>query len=161
MKTLTAILLCGLIFASCSPAPPDVAKARKDIEAITQKAANDMMSGKFDTTLTQYTDDAVSMPNFEPMVRGKVALKEYSKRMIAMGMKFTKVEFKTVDVQVSGSFAFEIGTFTMAFQMPGMSEMNEEGKYLTVYERAADGTWKIKVETWNANQPPTAPAAGS
>jgi len=77
--------------------------------------------------------------------------------MIGTGMKFSKVIFTTLDVKVNGNSAFEIGTFDMAFAMPGASEMSEQGKYLTVYERGPDGKWRIKVETWNGDTRTPAP----
>jgi uncharacterized protein (TIGR02246 family) len=160
MKTLVPLLLCALLFASCAPPPPDVAKVRKDIEAMNAKATKEMIAGVMDTTLAQYADDAVSMPNFGPMLKGKPAIREYYTKMMASGMKFTQVNFVTNDVKVGGSFAYEVGTYTMRFQMPGMPEMSDEGKYLTVYEHAADGSWKIKVETWNNNKQPSAPGSG-
>ncbi len=161
MKTLIPILLCGLVLTSCSPAPPDIAKVRKDIEAMTQKSAKDMLNGTFDTTLSQYTDDAISMPSNGPMVKGKDALREYSRNMIAMGIRFPKVEFTTMEVEVSGSFAYEVGTYAMTIQVAGMPEMADEGKYLTVYQQANDGSWKIKVETWNSSKPAPGAPAGS
>jgi uncharacterized protein (TIGR02246 family) len=161
MKTLIPILLCALILCSCAPPPPDVAKVRKDIEAITEKAEQELLKGILDTTMAAYADDAVSLPNNEPMLKGKKALREHAQQMMAMGVKFTNVAFTTMDVQVSGSFAYEIGTYKMAIQIPGLPEMTDEGKYVTIYERAADGTWKIKVETWNTNRQPSAPAPGS
>jgi hypothetical protein len=36
--------------------------------------------------------------------------------------------------------------------MPG--EIEDAGKYLTIYERDADGALKIKVETWNTDVNP-------
>ena len=158
MKTTIAFVLCTLLLCSCAPPPPDVAQVRKEIEAITEKAEKDMIGGVVDTTMSQYTDDAISMPNFEPIIRGKAALKESYRKMTAMGVKFPKVEITTTDVQVSGSYAYEIGTFNMVVQVPGMPEMPSVGKYLTVYERAADGSWKIKVETWNTDARPSMPA---
>jgi uncharacterized protein (TIGR02246 family) len=160
MKTLIPLLLCGLLLSSCAPPPPDVAKVRKDIEAMNDKGEKDMIAGVMDTTLANYADDPVSMPNFGPMLKGKQAIKEYYKKMMTTGMKFTQVDFVTNDVKVSGSFACEVGTYTMRFQMPGMPEMSDEGKYLTVYEHAADGSWKIKIETWNTNKQPAAPGSG-
>lgn len=161
MKTLIPVLLFGLILSSCSPAPPDAAKVRKDIEALEQKAAKDMMNGIMDTTFAQYTDDAIYMPDHEPMIKGKNALKENSRKMMAMGMKFPKVEFTTMDVNVIGSYAYEVGTYAMTIQMPGMPEMTDEGKYLTIYQQAADGSWKIKVETWNTSKPFPMPPSGT
>jgi ketosteroid isomerase-like protein len=133
---------------------------RKDIEAITEKSEKDLMAGIIDTTLAQYTDDAVSLPNHQPMMKGKQSIRQNMLQMMGMGMKFPMVEFTTTDVQVSGNFAFEIGTYKMTIEMPGMGSMTDEGKYLTIYERAADGSWKIKVETWNTDkQPPMPPPA--
>lgn len=161
MKIIIPLMLCCLILVSCSPPPPDVAQVRKYIEDLTKKAEKEMLAGTIDTTLADYTDDAVSMPDHEPMIKGKSALKEHYHQMMKSGVKFTKVNFTTTDVQVSGLFAFEIGTFAMTVQMPGMPEISEEGKYLTVYERANDGSWKIKVETWNTNVPPPMPKQGT
>jgi ketosteroid isomerase-like protein len=161
MKMAILFLFCCFLLVSCAPPPPDVAQVRKYIEELTKKAEKEMLAGTMDTTLAQYTDDAVSMPDHEPIVKGKGALKEYFHQMMKSGVKFTKVSFTTTDVQVSGSFAFEIGTFAMTMQMPGMPEISEEGKYLTVYEHAPDGSWKIKVETWNTNVPPPMPKQGT
>jgi ketosteroid isomerase-like protein len=131
---------------------------------MSEKSEKDMMAGVFDTTLANYADNAVSMPNNGPMLKGKAAIKEYFQKEMGMGMKFTKVDFTTVDVQVSGSFAVETGTYSMTIEMPAMANMppiQDEGKYLTVYEKAADGSWKIKVETWNTNKMPPMPGSAS
>jgi uncharacterized protein (TIGR02246 family) len=161
MKLIIPLMLCCLILVSCAPPPPDVAQVRKDIEAMTKKAEKDLLAGVMDTTLAQYTDDAISLPEHGPMLKGKKALREYSQEMMKSGTKFTKVDFTTMDVQVSGSYAYEIGTYAMTIQMPGMPEVSDVGKYLTLYERARDGSWKIKVETWNTNVPPPMPKTGS
>jgi ketosteroid isomerase-like protein len=159
MKKLIPFLLLGLVLVSCAPPPPDVASVRKTIEAMTEKTEKEMVAGVWDTTMATYTDDAVSMPNFEPMSKGKAAIKEQYRRMMGMGLKFTKVDFTTTDVQVSGEYAYELGTYTMTFEMPPMGQMSDEGKYVTVYQRGSDGSWKIKVETWNTNKQPTMPGA--
>jgi ketosteroid isomerase-like protein len=157
MKTACAIALSTFLLCSCAPPQPDIAQVRKAIEAITEKSEKDMLNGTIDSTMSQYTEDAISMPNFEPIIRGKEGLKESYKKMAAMGVKFPKVEFTTTDVQVGGAFAYEIGTYNMVVQMPGVPDIPSSGKYLTVYERAADGSWKIKVETWNSDAMPSMP----
>jgi hypothetical protein len=35
----------------------------------------------------------------------------------------------------------------------------EDGKYLMVFKRQADATWKIVAESWSANAAPPPPAA--
>jgi len=157
MKTTLLLLLGCVLLVSCAPPPPDVAAVRKTIEAMEDKSEKDMVAGVFDSTLANYTDDAVSMPNYSPMLRGKKAIKDWYAQMMAMGMKFTKVDFVTTDVQVGAPYTYEIGTYTMTMEMGGMTPMTDEGKYLTVYELGKDGKWRIKVETWNTNTRPPMP----
>jgi uncharacterized protein (TIGR02246 family) len=160
MKRIVLIVLFGLVLFSCAPPQQDITHVRKAIEEMTQKAAKDLVAGTLDTTLANYTDDAVSLPNFSPMLKGKKAIREYSENMMKLGLRFTKVTFTTIDVQVSGNMAFETGSYTMTLEMPPMGQMHDEGKFLTVYERAKDGSWKIKVETWNMNKEPAMPGSG-
>ncbi len=159
MKVLIPLLLCSYLELSCAPPQPNVAEVRKTIEAMTMQSAQDLMAGNFDTTLVNYTEDAVSLPSGMPMSKGKAAIKASTLQMIAMGLKFSKVKFTTMDVHVSGSFAYEIGTYEMTVQLPNMPEENDFGKYVTIYEHAADGSWKIKVETWNSSKPPQMPGS--
>ena len=160
MKRIIPLLLLGLILVSCAPKPPDVAEVRKAIEAMTAKSEQDMVAGTWDTTLANYADDAVSMPEFMPMAKGKKAIRELYAQMMGSGMKFIKVDFVTMDLHVSGEYAYEIGTYTMTFEMPPMGQMSDAGKYVTVYQQAKDGSWKVKVETWNSDKAPAAPGAG-
>jgi ketosteroid isomerase-like protein len=160
MKVALLVLL-ALVVVSCAPPPPDVAALRKQIDEMLTKGEKDMVAGTMDTTMTQYADDAVSMPNNGPMLKGKTAIKEYYAKSMAMGIKFTKVDFVTKDVQVGGKYVYELGTYTMTMQIPAMREMTDEGKYLTVYEIGADGKLMIKVETWNTNAMPPMPGTGS
>ena len=160
MKVTLPVLL-ALAIVSCAPPPPDVASLRKQIDALLEKGEKDMLANTIDTTLAQYADDAVSLPNNGPMLKGKAAIKEYYAKAMALGIKFTKVDSITQDVQVGGNYVYEVGTYTMTMQIPAMREMTEEGKYLTVYEIGTDGKLKIKVETWNGNATPPMPGAGS
>ena len=157
MKRLLVFVLLGLVSFACAPPQEDATAVRKQIEAMTEKAERDLIAGTWDSTLVHYTDDAVSMPDHEPIIRGKAALKKHSLEMLGMGMKFTKVEFTTTDVTVRGSLAFEIGTFAMTLDIPNVGVVDEQGKYLTIYEKVADGSWKIKVETWNTDKMPGMP----
>jgi ketosteroid isomerase-like protein len=160
MKKILPLLLLGPLLFSCAPKPPDVAQVRKTIEAMTAKSEQEMLAGTWDTTLANFTDDAVSMPNFMPMSKGKKAIREQYAQMMGTGMKFTNVDFVMMDLQVSGEYAYEIGTYSMTFEMPPMGQMTDAGKYVTVYQQAKDGSWKVKVETWNSDKEPAAPGTG-
>ncbi len=158
MKRLAPLAIFAVILCSCVAPKHDVAQVRKVIEEMTKKSEHDMQAGIVDTTLANYDEDAVSLPNNGPMLRGKEAIRAYAGQMLGLGIKFTNVRITTTDVQTSGDLAYEIGTYAMTMQIPQVGEVSEEGKYLTVYEKAADGSWKIKVETYNINGKPPLPA---
>jgi ketosteroid isomerase-like protein len=119
--------------------------------------AADMKAGVFDTTLARYTDDAISMPNFGPMVRGKAEISAWHKQMHEMEMEMMEVNFTVTDVEVGGKYAYEIGTYDMTYSVMGMPPQPDKGKYLTVWELGADGSWRIKAETWNTSMEPPMP----
>jgi ketosteroid isomerase-like protein len=163
MRALVILVLTSLLIASCSQAP-DNAKIKAEVEALLAKAAADMTGGTIDTTMSQYADDPWSLPNNGPMLHGKAALKEYYGKMMQMGITFSSVKFTNVDVSAAGKFVNDVGTYEMTMEIPGMGSMTDKGKYITVYERGADGALKIKYETWNTDtmppMPEPAPAAG-
>jgi ketosteroid isomerase-like protein len=115
-----------------------------------------MIAGVWDSTMATYTDDAYSLPNSMPMAKGKAAIKESYRKMMASGMKFTKVDFKTLDVQAGGDQVVEVGTYAMSMDMPPIGAIHDTGKYVTVYTHMAGGALKVRVETWNSDSPPAA-----
>ena len=157
LSLVPGLFLLAALFASCAPPAPDVAQIRKTIEGMTAQMQQEMESGLMDTTMARYADDPVSMPNFGPMLTGKQAMKDYFGEMHEMGITLKDVTFTVVDVQVGLPYAYEIGTYKMTVSMPGMADTPDEGKYLTVWQKQADGSWKIKVETWNNNMRPPMP----
>jgi ketosteroid isomerase-like protein len=49
----------------------------------------------------------------------------------------------------------EIVTYKISGSMPGMDKpMDDNGKYVTIWEKQKDGSLKIKVETWNSDVDP-------
>jgi ketosteroid isomerase-like protein len=161
MRALILLAFTALLLASCSPAP-DHAKVKAEIDAFLAKSAADMTAGTMDTTLAQYADDPYSLPNNGPMLHGKAAIKQYFGQMMTMGIKFTSVKFTSVDVTADGKYVYDIGTYEMTMDVPGMGSTMDKGKYINIYERGADGKLKIKAETWNNDtMPPMPPPAGA
>jgi ketosteroid isomerase-like protein len=156
MRALVVLLFTALLLASCSQAP-DNAKIKSEVEALLAKAAAEMTAGTMDTTMAQYADDPWSLPNNGPMLHGKAAIKEYYGKMMQMGIKFSAVKFTNAEVSAAGKYVHDIGTYEMTMEMPAMGSMTDKGKYITIYERGADGKLKIKYETWNTDTMPPMP----
>ena len=63
-----------------------------------------------------------------------------------------QIEIGVDDIQASGDMAHTNGTWST---FEGETLQNE-GKFLGVYARQADGSWQAKIDSSNTNSPPPA-----
>jgi ketosteroid isomerase-like protein len=102
--------------------------------------------------LSFYADDAISMPSYSPMIIGKDSLEAEMMREDTASSKITSFNLNSKKLISSGDLLIDIGTYDLTMNMQGMDEpIQDHGKYLTMYEKQSDGSWKIKAETWNSD----------
>ena len=90
---------------------------------------------------------------YGPTVRCKGILvmgKWYAKELFDAGWK--NMSFSSVQFGSDGDLAYHVGTFSVdAPTDEGMRK--EEGKFVDMYKRQADGSWKIHVTIFNSDTP--------
>lgn len=59
------------------------------------------------------------------------------------------------DVSEGGDLGYTIGAYFMNMDGPEGGRIRIDGKYLTVWRRQADGSWKVTADMFNPNAPPT------
>jgi len=151
-----ALLLFGC--AQAPPAPPDTRaadeKAIRDMETawVKEFAAKDM-----DKIVAHYADDGTVLLSNAPTMVGKDAIRAGMKDVIT-DPKFA-LDLKTVKVDVSkDDLAYSQGTYSVMATDPKTKKVvTETGRYVEVYKKQADGSWKI-VEDINSPEAPAAPA---
>jgi uncharacterized protein (TIGR02246 family) len=155
---LSTPLTLALTLAACNqapPPPPDTrvadAQAIRDLEA---RANKNWASKDLDKTVSFWADDAdLFVPNMA-LLHGNAAIKATVSEMlkdpnIALSFSATKVE-----VSKAGDYGYSQGTYTMTTTDPKMKKvMAEKGKYVTVYKKQADGSWKAVADINNADGP--------
>jgi ketosteroid isomerase-like protein len=161
MKTLFGIVV--LVFFICAvqvkAQNPDLSKVKANIEKMNDTYDKAFISGDYTTMNSFYTDDAIVMPSYHPMVKGKDAILESDKKDMG-SMKTESFKTTPTDVYGSGDLVYEIGTYDISFTPPNTTTaMNDHGKYLNIWQKQGD-TWKIKVNTWNSDVNPM-PMAGA
>jgi ketosteroid isomerase-like protein len=88
-----------------------------------------------------------------PLLQGEAAKKYWAD--FATGFSGTS-ELTTTTVEGRGDLAFVVGKYRST---PGPKKAGakalpaEEGKYVEVLQKQADGSWKIKYDIWNPNAP--------
>lgn len=132
-------------------------KLKAKIEKLNSDLVKAMLAGDHEKNLALYTSDAVSLPSYSPMLVGIEAIRKSNMEMANSGVKIISFEIKTVSVTPAGNLIVEIGTYNMSMTMPGSDQpVPDNGKYITIWEKQADGSLKIKVETWNTDTNPWA-----
>lgn len=160
-RTLGWILIAGVLGVACArqetqtPEAPalDPAAVRADIEAANARFTDAMKKGDKATMLANYTADAVVMMPGAPAARGTAALDSAFTAFLAE-VTLKDATFATTDVMLAGHFAIESGTFAMTLTPKKGSDFTDKGKYLTVWQHQADGTWKIIRDINNSDLPP-------
>jgi ketosteroid isomerase-like protein len=65
------------------------------------------------------------------------------------------VAFHTNDVQVAGDIAVETGHYEMTLTPKQGKAVNDKGKYVSVWQKQGDGSWKIIRDISNSDLPTT------
>lgn len=152
---IAPFLFLAFFLVSCMPQQPDVDAIRKTIEEF-DAASKDAMMGEgkdMDKVMSYYAEDAVSMPPNMAPLKGREAIRSWMNQMMQSGMKMTSVKFSTSDLDAGGKVAYQVGSYEMAMEVPGMGEIMDDGKYLSVWKQQQDGSWKVHAEIWNTNKP--------
>jgi len=91
-------------------------------------------------------EDAVIMAPDQPVQEGKAACAAFLTDVIAsLFEQFDRrIAYVSAEVRVIGEYAFDRGSFAFSVApRSGGDTSRETGKYLFLYSRAADGSWKI------------------
>ena len=157
---LVTYVSCVLLFASCQeaekkeippattvaePAKPDPAQVRAEIVTIENAWAAAQNAKDVNALMAMYADDAVSMPDGEPMLTGKAAIQKKQEADFAKPAKFASIAFETMDVYAQGNVVTEVGK-TMYKDATG--KIIGGGKYIAVFEKR-DGKYLCIREIYN------------
>lgn len=153
-----ASVICILIASSCGkPTPPDTRAADeaalRDADAQWARTA---ATKDVNATIAFYSDDAIVLPPNAPLATGKAAIHGVWAELLApdssLAWRATKVE-----VARSGDLGYETGTYVVTSKDSKGKPVTEDGKFLEVWKKQADGKWKAIVDTYNSDVAPQAP----
>jgi uncharacterized protein (TIGR02246 family) len=156
---LAAFCLTIFLAACATKDPVDTresdAKTIRDTEAAMMKAAQ---AKDLDAFVAFYADDASVLTPNAPIFTGKQPIKDGLKPMLS-DPQFSLTFMPTrVEVAKSGDLAFTQGPYKMTFSDVRGNRFEDEGKYLTVWRKLPDGSWKAVEDTMNSDLPLPPPA---
>jgi len=111
-------------------------------------AYNDAFNrGDADGCAAFFSEDVALLPPNQPMTRGKEAFRESYRSRMNKNRGGTHSN-ALVEYGVEGDLAYEIGTFAVTDTNPP-----EQGKFVNILRRQADGTWKVTASIFNSDGP--------
>ncbi len=142
-------LFLGMITFSChNKESMDITQVRTAIEGANKKFMEAVRQANATLLASLYTEDATLLPPGGDMIKGRAGIEAFWSGGLQMGIK--EAVLRTVGVSGAGDLAYEIGTFTLKIRPEGQEVVEQKGKYVVVWKKGPDGTWKLHADIWNS-----------
>ena len=152
LRIALAIGCAGLVALSAGCSSDTSSADAKTINAQSEawsKAGQAKDAGKY---ASFFADDAtVMMPN-EPVFKGMDSIKAVLLPMM-QDPNFS-LSFKADKTEVSGILGYTQGTLSLTTTARNGKPFTDTGKFLTVWKKQQDGSWKVIETIFNSDLPP-------
>jgi ketosteroid isomerase-like protein len=147
------VMACAAQPASESATFPETdASAIRAASSAFQTAVRDTA---WTTSASFYTNDVVFGPPNGPAISGPDAIVAFARGF----PPFRDFTLREVDLDGRGDLAYVYGKYSWVLLLPGQPATPDSGKYIAIWRKQADGSWKITREIFNSDVPmPAAPA---
>jgi ketosteroid isomerase-like protein len=148
-----------MLLAGCDKAPQPVDTHTIEEVVLSADAASMKAAEALDVagTVANYSDDALVMPPNHPPVSGRQPIHDLWAAMLAPGTQISWAANK-VESAASGDLVYIQGTYSVMTLGPDGKPVSDDGKYLSVWKKQADGSWREAESMWNSDLPVIAPA---
>ncbi|MEK7404689.1 MAG: SgcJ/EcaC family oxidoreductase [Acidobacteriota bacterium] len=136
-----------------APAPDTRAADEQAIRAAEGEWSKQAVAKNLDGFVSYYAEDAAVFAPNAPIATGKEAIRKAISEMLAL--PDMALSFQTVRVEVarSGDLAYAHGTYEQSFKGPKGKPVQDRGKYVSVWKKQADGSWKAVADIFNSDLP--------
>jgi ketosteroid isomerase-like protein len=124
------------------------AEDRVGLEAMTQSWLAAHRDRDWDAVASHYTEDAILMPPFAPIIQGKSTIRDW----FAENEGHTTIEVENIEIEGYEDLAYVRGTSIVTHEIPGNAPVSIEGKFLDIRRRDVDGFWKVSIDMFSPDQ---------
>ncbi|MBA7475845.1 hypothetical protein ES707_11219 [subsurface metagenome] len=152
-------ILMGVILLLAGPATAakaaDVEAFKAAVEDTWDKYSIAMNAENPDLWISLWDENGIQMPPGAPAVVGKPAI-EKGIHESYQALDWEEFTIYLEEVKVAGDWGFARGTYSASITPKAGGETAFlDGKYLTIFKRQPDGSWKIFRDCFNSNVPPS------
>ncbi len=152
---IAGVTLAALAAGCASPPAAQSDTSAADIQAVRDVEAawvKDAATKDADKFAGYFAEDASGLYPGSPILNGKQAIKAWAAPLLADPNFALTFQSSRVEASKGGDLVYTQGTYTMTASDPKTKKpMTDKGKYLTVYRKQADGSWKALADTFNSD----------
>lgn len=141
------MLLCA---TSCVP-KIDTDALTKQLTQLDDQWSQSAATRNADSVASYYALSAIAYAPSEPAAIGQEAAKKVWASYFADSTFSISWQTDHAGVAKSGDLGFTAGSYQDSFKGPDGKLVNEKGKYVCVWAKQSDGTWKAIHDIWNAD----------
>jgi len=143
---------CAALQPSRGASPQGAAALRAQIEQQVARFVETFNRGDVAALAAMYDTGAVVLAPNAPPMRGRQNIEALWAGARQQGFKTLNLTVNSVEA--IGDHLIELGSYTLVIQPPGQSEMTDRGKYIVLWRRQSDGSWKLYRDAFNTSMPP-------
>ncbi len=146
---------CALLLTACEPkAPADESAAAVAAIRAADAAWSQAFSARDTTAAVAAVEStgSVAAPN-APIATGSQAIRALFEGFYALPAMTIHWEPAAVEAARSGELGYSRGAYQLTYNDAKGKPVTDQGKYVSVWRKQADGTWKVVVDEFNSDQP--------
>ena len=154
MEKLFLVLATVLVLTASGCGPQvDVEAEEAAIRAAEDEALKIAQAKDAERWASVYADDARVFPPNAPLVTGKEAIRKLFAELFASPGFEIDWEVTRVEVSRAGDLGYVVGTHKVTVNDAEGNPVTDRGKWIAIWKKQADGTWKCIEDIWNSDQP--------
>ena len=124
------------------------------MQLVAEKYVKPFRNGDVAAWMNAFHQDAIALHNRRPADKGKAAIEAFG-ATVHQYFKLDTYEVTVTDVRRSKDWVYTVGEFKTLFvnKSDGQAPWGPEtGKFVLLWEKQADGEWRIILDMGNSNQ---------
>jgi ketosteroid isomerase-like protein len=149
-----------LVLAACQPAAKDESATAADAIRAADAAWSKVFSARDTSAAVAAVEPGGSiLPPNGAIATGPEAIRKLFEGFYGMPAMTISWSPNKVEAARSGELGFSSGTYEMSYTDPKGKPATDHGKYVTIWRKQADGSWKVVLDTFNSDLPLAGPGA--
>ncbi len=150
-STSTFVCAVALLFSLVHAQAADESTVENQIRQVNKEWQTAFGTKDAKAIAQFYMENGVLLAPGAPMAQGREAIADAWKSFVELKSFHLQFAPTKIEAASSGDLAYEIGTYSLAYQDEDNEQVHDNGKYVVVWKKA-DGNWKAAADIFNTDE---------